>query len=338
MITCLFLVTGMVLLCGCTGTQGPSNTSVQSAGNKTSDINKNLLNIGYQPSTHQLAFMTAYSKGMYNETLAPYGIKEIKAFNFPTGAPEMSAMMAGDLDFAYVGAAPFVTAVSNGLDGKIIGSVQTQGSSLVLKKGLNYTQPSDLRGLTIATFPAGTIQDTLLRIWLREQGINPDKDVQIRAMGPGDATTAMIAGKIDAAFLPSPSDTTIEKAGAGTIIIKSGEMAPDHACCVLVASGNMIKNHPDIVREVLKIHEEATEYDNQQPEEAVGYMENMTGMKKADSQKSLEEWDGKWVSDPNIIEKSVIVFTKEQAALGYISKNLTAQDLFDTTYWAQINK
>ena len=104
-----------------------------------------------------MAFMTAYSMGMYNETLAPLGIKEVKAYSFPTGAPEMQAMLAGDLDFAYVGAAPFVTAVATGLDAKIIAAAQTQGSSVVLKTGLNYTGPQDLKGLSIATYPAGTI-------------------------------------------------------------------------------------------------------------------------------------------------------------------------------------
>ena len=104
-----------------------------------------------------MAFMTAYSMGMYNETLGPLGIKEVKAYSFPTGAPEMQAMLAGDLDFAYVGAAPFVTAVATGLDAKIIAAAQTQGSSVVLKTGLDYTGPQDLKGLSIATYPAGTI-------------------------------------------------------------------------------------------------------------------------------------------------------------------------------------
>jgi len=231
----LFLIAGLVFLCGCTGTQEPSTAEQKVVSGKA------VLNIGYQPSTHQMAFMTAYSKGMFNETLTPLGVKEIKTYNFPTGAPEMQAMLAGDLDFAYVGAAPFVTAVATGLDGKIIGAVQTQGSSLVLKTGLEYTTPADLKGLTIATFPAGTIQDTILRTWLKEQGVDPEKDLKIVAMGPGDATTAIMAGKVDAVFLPAPSPTTVEEAGAGKIIVQSGEMSPNHACCVLVAGGKMIR-------------------------------------------------------------------------------------------------
>ena len=324
-------MTGLVLLCGCTGTQkNPAAPGQGAAGEKS------VLNIGYQPSTHQMAFMTAYSKGMYNETLAPLGIKEVKAYSFPTGAPEMQAMLAGDLDFAYVGAAPFVTAVATGLDGKIIAAAQTQGSSVVLKSGLNYTSPADLKGLTIATFPAGTIQDTILRTWLKKQGLDPEKDVKIVAMGPGDATTAIMAGKVDAVFLPAPSPTTIEEAGAGKIIVQSGEMEPNHVCCVLVASGKMIREHPDIVTEVLKIHEKATKYNQENWEEAAQYMEQMTAMNTSVIMKSLHEWDGAWVSDPNIIADSVTSYAQDQAALGYIKTPLSGDDLIDTSFWAKL--
>lgn len=336
----LAVVAGMVFLCGCTSAPQKSDTA---ASNATAPVKaaetgpKTVMNIGYQPSTHQMAFMTAYSKGWYNETLSPLGIKEVKPFNFPTGAPEMQAMLAGDLDFAYVGSAPFVTAVASGLDAKIIGAVQTQGSDLVLRTGLNYTAPADLKGLKIATFPAGTIQDTILRTWLKEQGLDDTKDVEIVSMSSaGDATTAIIAGKVDAVFLPAPAPTTVEAAGAGKIIVHSGQMAKDHACCVLVASGKMIRENPKLVQEILDIHQKATSYNKQNTAEAAGYMANLTGMKASVITRSLEEWDGQWVADPSIIIKSVTGFASEQKSLGYIKKNVTEQDLFDTSFWQKV--
>ncbi len=346
----LALMAGMVFLCGCTSapqksepaakeTSAPVKADTTTAPVKSAQTGpKTVLNIGYQPSTHQMAFMTAYSKGMYNETLAAAGIKEVKPFNFPTGAPEMQAMLAGDLDFAYVGSAPFVTAVATGLDAKIIGAVQTQGSDLVLRTGLNYTKPADLKGLKIATFPAGTIQDTILRTWLKKQGLDDTKDVEILAMGPGDATTAIIAGKVDAVFLPAPSPTTVEEAGAGKVIVHSGEMEADHACCVLVASGDMIRNHPDIVQNVLAIHQKATEYNKQNTAEAAGYMASLTGMNASTITRSLKEWDGQWVADPTIITKSVTGYASEQQALGYIKKSVSESDLFDTSFWKKIGQ
>ncbi|HWQ68079.1 MAG TPA: aliphatic sulfonate ABC transporter substrate-binding protein [Methanospirillum sp.] len=340
----LAVVAGAVFLCGCTTNPKTEEKPVEKpvvnnvSQNAGKENQKTILNVGYQPSTHQMAFMTAYSKGMYNESMAGYGFKEVKPYNFPTGAPEMQAMLAGDLDIAYVGSAPFVTAVASGLDAKIIGAVQTQGSDLVLRTGLNYSTPADLKGKKIATFPAGTIQDTILRTWLKEQGLDDTKDVEIVAMGPGDATTAIIAGKVDAVFLPAPAPTTVEQAGAGKIIVHSGEMAPDHACCVLVASGSLIKNHPEVVESILQIHQNATEYNKEHTDEAAGYMATLTGMNASVITRSLKEWDGHWVADPTIIIKSVTGYSTEQQALGYIKKNVTEQDLFDTSFWKKINQ
>ena len=199
-------------------------------------------------------------------------------------------------------------------------------------KSLGFSQ------VQIATYPAGTIQDTILRTWLKEHGLDDTKDVEIIAMGSGDATTAIIAGKVDAVFLPAPGATTVEQAGAGKTIVQSGKMAPGHACCVLVASGSMIMNHPDIVQSVLDIHQKATQFNKQNSTEAAGYMATMTGMNASIITRSLEEWDVQWVADPNIIIKSVTTFATEQQALGYIKKNVTEQDLFDTSFWEKIRQ
>ena len=85
----------------------------------------------------------------------------------------------------------------------------------------------------------------------------------------GDATTAIIAGKIDAVFLPAPgSGPPLKRRELGRSLFIQGEMESDHACRVLVASGDMIRNHPDIVQEVMSIHQKATEYNQQNITEA----------------------------------------------------------------------
>jgi NitT/TauT family transport system substrate-binding protein len=297
------------------------------------------LNIGYQPSTHQIAYMTAYEKGWWQEDLAPYGITKINEYQFPTGAPEMQAMMAGDLDVAYVGAAPAITALSQGLDAKIVTPVQINGSSLVLRPEYEYESPEDLKGLKIATFPPGTIQDTLLRNWLNENGLNPDTDVEIIGMTPGDAVTAISAKQVDAVFLPHPSPTVIESEGNGRTIVQSGEMSPNHACCVLLVSGKLINEHPDLVEQIVKTHINATEYNKAHMDEAAQIFSNKTGEDVDVVKTSLEEWDGEWITDPAMIENSTVEYANIQHGLGYIDKNLTVDEIFDTSFYeAAVNE
>jgi NitT/TauT family transport system substrate-binding protein len=294
------------------------------------------LNIGYQPSTHQIAYMTAYEKGWWQEDLAPYGITKINEYVFPTGAPEMQAMLSGDLDVAYVGAAPVITALSQNLDAKIVAPVQINGSSLVLRPEHEYESPEDLKGLRIATFPTGTIQDTLIREWLKENGLDPEKDVTLLGMTPGDAVTAISAKQIDAVFLPHPSPAVIEKEGNGRIIVQSGEMEANHSCCVLVVSGKLIREHPEIVEQIVKTHIKATEYNQEHMDEAAQIYSNKTTENVDTVKTSLEEWDGKWITDPALIENSAVNYSNVQYELGYIPKSLTQEEIFDTSFYDKV--
>lgn len=322
----ILVVAGSVFLAGC-ASQNEDDTG------EVSDVST--LNIGYQPSTHQIAYMTAKENGWWEEDLAAYGVENVREYEFPTGAPEMQSMLAGDLDVAYVGAAPFLSALNNGLDAKIVAGVNSQGSDLVLHPEHSYESPEDLKGLTIATFPPGTIQDTILRDWLKENGVDPDNDVDIKAMGPGDAISAISAGRIDAAFLPHPAPTLIDQEGNGRSVVFSGEMLADHACCVLVVSGDLIRNHPDLVTEIVKTHIKGTEYSNENQDEVAQIYADQQGWDVDVVRASLENWDGHLIADPAIVAESTVDYAQVQYELGYINEEFTQEDIFDMRFYEQ---
>ncbi len=296
----------------------------------------NTLRIGYQPSTHQIAEMVAAEKGWWAEDLKPFGVTEIKEFEFPSGPPEMQAMLAGDLDAAYVGTAPPISAISQGMDAKIVAAVNINGSNLVFKPGLAYTGPESLVGKTIGTFPPGSIQDTVMKKWLEDNNVDLSQ-VKIIPMGPGDAVTAMSAGKVDGVFLPQPSPAIVELEGTGKPAVASGEMWPYHACCSLVVSGKLIREHPDLVEQIVKTHINATEYVNAHPEEAAKIYSNKTGQDPEMVEYSIKTWDGKWVSDPRVEIPSTVEYAKIDYEMNYTQKELTAKDLFDTSFYEKVS-
>jgi NitT/TauT family transport system substrate-binding protein len=277
--------------------------------------------------------MTAQAKGWWQADLAPYGVKNIQEKVFPQGGPEMIAMKSGELDVAYVGAAPAVSAISQGLDAKIVSPVQINGSSLVIRPDLPYSSPKDLKGLKIATFNAPSIQDTLLRQWLKENGLDPEKDVTIIAMDGGAAATAISSKQVDAVFLPHPTPTVIEKAGKGRIIVQSGQMEANHVCCILLVSGKLIREHPEIVEQIEKTHIKATEYNNAHIDEAAQIFANKTSTDIETVKASLNEWDGKWITDPTMIENSTVDFSNTLVALNNTYKSLSKDDIFDTSFY-----
>jgi len=298
------------------------------------------LRIGYQPSTHQIAHMIAMKKGWWKEDLKKHGIEKVTEYEFPSGPPEMTAMLAGELDIAYVGTAPPITAIYEGLDAKIVAGVQTQGSNLVLRPGVNFKGVHDLKGLKIATFPPGSIQDTILRKWLIDNNVDPDEDIEIIAMGPGDAISALKAKAIDGAFLPHPAPAVIELEKSGEMAISSGEMWPNHACCCLLVRGELIRNNPDLVKDIIKVHIRATEYAMMYPDEAADIFAQKTGWDIEKIKYSLNTWDGKWISDPHMEIESTLEFAKviynlTKPRYGHL---LTKEDIFNTSFYDKIIK
>lgn len=330
-IACIALAL-LLFTAGCTQQAGtattPSATAVPTAAAPIKE-----LKIGYQPSTHQMAEITAMSKGWWQQDLAQYGVVNVSDKVFPSGPPEMAAMQAGELDIAYVGAAPVLTALATGLDAKIVAGANSQGSDLVVRNDLDYKGPESLKGTTIATFPAGSIQDTILKDWLKKNNLTPDKDVFIKGMAPGDAVTAITAGKVDGVFLPTPSPSTVVNQGKGKIVVHSGEMYPHHTCCVIVVSGKLIREHPEIVRQIIKTNDKAVAYNQQNLDDAAVIYATKTGANLTDVKSSLQEWDGSWASDPNVIVSPVLDYATIQYNLGYIKKPLTKDEIFDLTFY-----
>ncbi|RZN37265.1 MAG: ABC transporter substrate-binding protein [Methanophagales archaeon ANME-1-THS] len=304
------------------------------------------INMGYQPSTHQLAAMVAAEKGWGERPLRTYGIEDVELRLFPSGPPEMTAMIAGDLDIAYVGAAPPIAAMYEGLDAKIVAGVNVAGSAIAVRPELVEAYERDgvgsLKGKTIATYPPGSIQYTILSQWLLDNTIDPAKDVDIKAMAPSDAVSALGAKSVDAVFLPSPHPEIIEAEGTGKIVKWSGEIWPNHACCCLVASEKMIREHPDIVTQLIKTHINATTYINEHPDEAAEIFAKWQGGDVATIKQSIKISDSRWIHDPHLQIESSLTYALDIYKLNrerYEAKGikpLTEDDIFDTSFYDKI--
>ncbi|MCC7571872.1 MAG: ABC transporter substrate-binding protein [Candidatus Methanofastidiosum sp.] len=295
------------------------------------------LRIGYQPSTHQIAEMVAMEKGWWQNDLKKYGIEKVTDYEFPSGPPEMQAMLGGQIDIAYVGATPPIPAIDQGLDAKIVAAAQTQGSDIVVWPESNYAGPSFLIGKKIGTFPPGSIQDMVLKKWLQDNGVDISK-VDIKAMGPGDASIALTAKQVDAVFLPHPSPAVLEIEGNGKSVVKSGEMWPGHACCVLLVSGKLIRENPELVKEIINIHIKATEYIAENPEESAEIASRKLGLSKETILYSIENSDTTYSHNPNDIMVYMEAYAKEHYGLGYTKKLLTVKDLIDTKLYDEVTK
>lgn len=306
---------------------------IQSPQQKATGITT--LRIGYQPMTHHVAAMVAQAKGWWQEDLKPFGIKDVELFPYPYGGPEIKSLGSRDLDLIYICASPTIVPISQGLDAKIVAAVDTNGSNLIIRNGLDFKGPRSLEGLKIGTYPRGTFQDVALKMWLRDNGINISS-MNITAMAPGDAVSAMAHGKLDAIFAPTPVQAIIEMADKGRTVLTSGEMYPNHACCVVVVSGKLIREEPALVEQIVKTHINATRFVVANPDEAARIFANVTGQDLKMVNYSMKTTDIRYITDPNLIINSTLALSRFQHELNYTQKELTRDDLFNTSFYDKL--
>ena len=96
----------------------------------------------------------------------------------------------------------------------------------------------------------------MLRYYLAEHGIDPDKDVQLRVLAPPELVANLRAGNIEGFLGPDPFNQRAVFEEIGFIHILSKELWDGHPCCSFGAPTAFIKENPNsfaaLFRAVLK--------------------------------------------------------------------------------------
>ena len=214
--------------------------------------------IGYLPSDHDAALFVADAQGKFAEKNIT---TELVQFN--NGGDLMTAMASGEVDVGYVGIAPVLSSVEKGVPVKVISSAQIEGSGIVVTKDSGITSAADLKGKSIATPGEASIQYVLLTYYLKENGLTTD-DLNVSAMKVPSMNDALKTKQIDGIVTFQPYVSIAANNSDNVVLEDSGDILPYHPCCVVVASDDFIKNHEDTVKDIVAIHEEATDFINEQ--------------------------------------------------------------------------
>ena len=213
--------------------------------------------IGYLPSDHDAALFVADAQGLYAEKNIT---TELVQFN--NGGDLMTAMASGEVDVGYVGIAPVLSSVEKGVPVKVISSAQTEGSGIVVTKNSGIHSAADLKGKSIATPGEASIQYVLLSYYLKQNGLSTD-DLNISAMKVPSMNDALKTGKIDGIITFQPYVSIAANDSNNQVLADSLAILPNHPCCVVVASDDFIKNHKDTAKDIVAIHENATNFINE---------------------------------------------------------------------------
>jgi nitrate/nitrite transport system substrate-binding protein len=131
------------------------------------------------------------------------------------------------------------------------------GQAITLaNKHKNARDPKQWKGFKFAVPFEFSMHNFLLRYYVAEHGLDPDKDIQIRVVPPPEMVANLRAGNIDGYLGPDPFNQRAVYEEVGFIHLLTKELWDGHPCCSFGASTQFIKENPNsfaaLFRAVLK--------------------------------------------------------------------------------------
>jgi NitT/TauT family transport system substrate-binding protein len=221
--------------------------------------------LGYLANITHAPALIAVKNGYFAKALGSAGT--VKTSVFTSGTQETTAILAGQLDAAYVGPNPAINAwqKSGGTAIRIVSGAATGGASVVVKSSI--TSAAQLKGLIVATPSLGNTQDVAVRYWLKQQGLATSAtgggDVTIKPTAPNSAAVLEFqSGQIAGASEPSPYNVQMVKAGGKVLYSEPG------VTTLLMVTQSFLSAHPDIVTDLLKAQVQANDFIKSSPARA----------------------------------------------------------------------
>jgi nitrate/nitrite transport system substrate-binding protein len=146
---------------------------------------------------------------------------------------------------------PMPLAISMGLGSMAqpmnVATIQNiNGQAITLaNKHKDKRDPRQWKGMKFAVPFEYSMHNFLLRYYVAEHGLDPDKDIQIRVTPPPEMVANLRAGNIDGFLGPDPFNQRAVYDEVGFIHILSKEIWDGHPCCAFGVSGEFIRQNPN---------------------------------------------------------------------------------------------
>ncbi len=194
----------------------------------------------------EIPFRAAMVRGFFKQQ----GL-QIEPILIRGGPAAMAALASGEVDFAQIGGAQAVMrSRARGLEVSIIGSI-SNATNYQLVGGKSTRSLEDLKGKMLGVTGAGAFSDFALRTFLRRQGIDPDKDVTLRAIG-GSALRATALEKNLVAAAPFTPEDTVRLTRIGFPMIANLSDTLNIPQSIIATRNEVLEKMPDTAKRFLK--------------------------------------------------------------------------------------
>ncbi len=225
-------------------------------------IEKKNLKIGFIAITCATPIILAAPMGFYAKQglnvdivrTAGWAVVRDKALNGEYDAAHMLSPMPIALTMgAGASPTPFTVPAIENINGQAI---------VLAMKHKDNRDPTKWKGLKFGIPFEYSMHNYLLRYYLAEAGIDPDRDVQLRVIPPPEMVANLRAENIDGFLGPDPFNQRAVYDGIGFIHLLTRELWDGHPCCAFGISKAMIQQAPNTFQALLSAIIDATAYAN----------------------------------------------------------------------------
>ena len=178
----------------------------------------------------------------------------------------MAAVLSGDADIGFMGSEASIYAYQQGAQDPVINFAQlTQraGNFLVAREKMPDFKWEDLKGTDILGGRKGGMPEMVFEYILKQNGIDPEKDVNIdRSIDFGSTAAAFMGGQGDFSVEFEPSATALEQEEAGYVVASCGVDSGYVPYTAYSAKDSFIQENPQIIQGFTNALQKGMDYVN----------------------------------------------------------------------------
>ncbi len=210
-----------------------------------SEVQANELKVGFLPVTCHL---TCPVTDFATKTSKTNRFESQRFTDFPT---VVESVKSGRLEATFMIAPLAMKLREQGVAVKIVYLGHRDGSTVMVRRDLPAQSLRDLRGKTFAIPSKYSNQYLVIRKLMEDQGVGAD-EIKFVELPPPDMPGALAAHAIDAYFVGEPHAAKAELDGSGRILYHAKDIWPHFISCVLVVTEKLIKERPEVVRDLVR--------------------------------------------------------------------------------------
>lgn len=178
----------------------------------------------------------------------------------------MTAVLSGQADIGFMGSESSIYTYNEGAKDYVVNFAQlTQraGNFLVSREPIEDFSWEDLKGKTVLGGRKGGMPEMVFEYILKQNDIDPEKDVMINQNIDFGSTAAAFSGGLgDFTVEFEPGATTLEAAGKGYVVASLGKESGYVPYTAFSAKKSYLEEHPDLIQSFTDALQKGMDYVN----------------------------------------------------------------------------